>query len=251
MGPLRWRAVPFVLLLAAACGGAGARPDRVLSAAATASPEAPATVPPTTATTMAPTTTTTWPVLTSTTVRPSITTLGRSTTTRPPATATPASAGYAPPAPPPGVVADGYGGYGGVATTTADDATVALSLYPREQYFGEPVQVGVEVTTKEFVAVKIDMGNGATFDVTTARGGQCSAEPRTASGGAPYYVYPAPGQYRIRAIVTVIPCIPIPGPPGSPPGAPSPFERHIVEASIGVNERPDTPPRPIGPPPGP
>jgi hypothetical protein len=151
------------------------------------------------------------------------------------------------------VVVDGYGGYGGIATTTGEGATVALSLYPREQYFGERVQVGVEVTTKEFVTVKVDMGNGTVFDVVAVRGGQCSAEPRTASAGTPSYVYPAPGQYTIRAIVTVIPCIAIPGPPGSPPGAPSPFasDRYTVEASIGLNQRPDRPPRPVGPPPGP
>ena len=131
---------------------------------------------------------------------------------------------------------------------TTADATVALSLYPREQYFGEPVQVRVEVTTKEMASVKIDMGNGTVFD--GGGGGVCSVEPHSAHGGAPFYVYPAPGQYTIRAIVTVIPCIAIPGPPGSPAGAPSPFERRTVEASIGLNQRPDRPPPPVGPPPG-
>jgi hypothetical protein len=126
-----------------------------------------------------------------------------------------------------------------------------MTVYPREQYFGENIQVGLEITTTEFVSAQVDMGNGTVLDVLMVRGGNCTTEPRTASGAVQRFIYPAPGQYVIRAIVTVIPCIPIPGPPGSPPGAPSPFERHTVEASITVNQRPDVPPPPVGPPPGP
>jgi hypothetical protein len=243
MASLRRRALPLVLLVAAGCGGPG--PERVLSAAGTASPEPPTT----TTSTLAPITTTT-PAVTPTTLRRTTTTTtpARPATTRVPVTPAPPIAGYSPPPPPPGVVADGYGGYGGIATTSAEGAVVDLSLYPREQYFGEPVQVRVEVTTKDVVSIRIDMGNGT--EVDGGGGGVCSTEPHTTGGGAPFYVYPAPGQYRIRAIVTVVPCFAIPGPPGSPPGAPSPFERHTVEASIGLNQRPDRPPRPVGPPPG-
>jgi len=149
------------------------------------------------------------------------------------------------------VVVDGYGGFGGAATTTSGDATVELSLYPREQYFGEYVQVRVAITTKGMASIRIDMGNGTAFDA--GDGGVCSTEPHTKYNGAPSYIYPVPGQYTIRAIVTLIPCIAIPGPPGSPPGAPSPFvsDRRTVELSIGLNQRPDRPPRPVGPPPGP
>jgi len=117
------------------------------------------------------------------------------------------------------VEADGHGGYGGVTTVTVPDATVELSLYPREQYFGENVQVRVEVTTKE-------------------RRRSTSTRPPANT---------------IRATVTIIPCISIPGPPGSPAGAPSPFasDRRTLDAvSIGLNQRPDRPPPPVGPPPG-
>ena len=125
-------------------------------------------------------------------------------------------------------------------------------MYPREQYFGEFVQVRVAVTTKEMWSLKIDMGNGVVFDGLA--GVTCSIEPKTRYNGAPpFYTYPAPGQYTIKATVTIIPCIAIPGPPGSPPGAPSPFatDRRTLEAvSMGVNQRADRPPPPVGPPPG-
>lgn len=239
--------VGAVLALLALTAGCGNRPSQQADPIAVAAGSALDPVVETTTTTTAappPSTTTT------TTARPATTT---TTTTKPATTRTtaaPAPARYAPPPPPPGVVADGVGGYGGVATTTDPDATVALSLYPREQYFGEMVQVHVSVTTKEFVSVKIDMGNGTVFDAVTPRGGQCTTEARDVSTSAPYYVYPAPGQYVIRAVVTVTPCIPIPGPPGSPPGAPSPTDHHSVVATIGLNQRADPPPRPVGPPPG-
>jgi hypothetical protein len=149
----------------------------------------------------------------------------------------------------------GVSGYGGEATVTAANATVVLRVYPREQYAGEMVQVGVEVTTTDAVrSVKIDMGNGTVYDALPVRGWTCSREPRMVSAGAPHHVYPAPGDYRIRAIVTIVPCnVPIPGPPELPPAAPSPFEKDVVvvEAGMAVEQRPDAPPRPVGPPPGP
>ena len=242
-----------MLVLAAGCSDptSGDGPDRVLSAAGTAVPEAPVTVPPpTTVTTTAPTTVTR-PAVTSTTVRRTATTAPRPATTRVPVTPAPPIAGYSRTPPPPGVVADGYGGYGGVTTKSFDEVTVELSVYPRESYFGEPVQVRVELTTTEMASVKIDMGNGTVFD-PAGDGGVCSIEPHKGYGGAPFYVYPEPGQYTIRAIVTMIPCIAIPGPPGSPPGAPSPFasDRYTVEVSMGFIQRPDRPPPPVGPPPG-
>jgi hypothetical protein len=245
MGLLR-RAVPLALLLATACASAGPARDPVLSAAGSATPEVASTVVTTiaTTTTVPPTSTTVRRTTTTTVARPA------PSATRPPATPTPPIPGYSPAPPPAGVVPDGYGGYGGLATTTADGATIELSVYPREQYFGEPVQVRVEVTTTEWVAVTIDMGNGTSFENAAARSGTCSGESGTAGGGAPFYVYPAPGQYRIRAIVTLMPCLLIPGPPGSPAGAPSPFDHHTVEAAITLTQRADRPPPPVGPPPG-
>lgn len=238
-----------IAALATAC--AGPAPDRVAVAAGSAAEEVP--VPTTTSTTVAPApTTTTKPAVTSTTARPTAVAAPRPATTRVPVTPAPPIAGYAPPPPPPGVEADGYGGYGGVATLTTPDAIVELSVYPREQYFGEFVQVKVAVTTREMWSLKVEMGNGVVFDGLA--GGTCSIEPRTMYGGAPpFYTYPAPGQYTIKATVTIIPCIAIPGPPGSPPGAPSPFpsDRRTLEGvSMGLNQRPDRPPPPVGPPPG-
>lgn len=116
MGRLRRSAAPVVLLLAVACTDPGPVPgsDRVLSAAGTASAEAPPPVPAPTSTTTA-VTVTAPPPTTKVGVAPS--TVRRTATTRAPATGTPPIAGYSPAPPPPGVDADGYGGYGGVTDT--------------------------------------------------------------------------------------------------------------------------------------
>lgn len=264
MGPLRRRAVPFVLLLAAACGTTGPAPDRVLSATGTASPEAPATVPTTTATTAA-APTTTKPVLTSTstTVRRAATTVARSAPTRAPAPSTPPIAGYSPAPPPPGVVADGYGGYGGVTDTTVGGSTVTLWVYPREQYLGETMQVAAEVTGKDAIrSLTIDFGNGYVLTSPRQYSWDCATEDRKA-GDSKWYVYPAPGQYRITATAVVVPCGIHPGPPAGtigPDGQPlstdpmplSPIGTpHTVSAGMDVLQRPDRHLPPVGPSPGP
>jgi hypothetical protein len=240
---LRRRAVPLLLLLAAACGNAAPDQERVLAAAGeTANVEAPATTtttPPTTSTTAAPVTTTT-------TSRPAPT----PTSAAPAVVRTTVAPRPAPAPPPPGVEPWGYGGLGGRTTASAGGTTAALQVYPRQQYAGEPVQVSVEVTTPSFVTAKVDRGNGVVHEATLTA--KCQPTPYVATGGPPpFYVYPAPGDYVIRLIVTVIPCMVIPGPPGSPYGAPDPVApRQTVEVSMAFHQRAEPPPRPVGPPPG-
>lgn len=243
----RLGAVLVLLALTAACGNRpGPAGDAVAVAAGSALDPLAETTTTTSTTAPPPPTTTT----TTTTARPA------TTTTRPaaapPRTTVARAPSYSPPPPPPGVVADGYGGYGGIATATGADGTVAVSLYPRQQYFGEPVQIHVVVTTTEYVGtVQVDMGNGTVFDLVMGpQAGNCTRSPREVNGGTPSYAYPAAGPYVLKATVTIIPCIPIAGPPELPPGAPSPFERHTVVATIGLDQRADRPPPPVGPPPG-
>ena len=242
MGPRLRYAVVLVLLLAAACGDGSPHPERILTAAG--EPVTAEAVVTTTTTTSAPatTTSTTRPPAPTTTAAPVV----RTTAPRP----APAPAPVAAPPPAAGVEPWGYGGYGGRTSATAHGATAALQVYPRRQYFGEPVQVSVEVTSPSFITAKADMGNGTVREVLLVAKCSTATAPHTATGGAGFYVYPAPGQYVIRLLVTVIPCIAIPGPPGSPPGAPDPFERHTFEVAMAFEQRADRPPPPVGPPPG-
>ena len=246
----------LLLALGAGCGGQGAGTDDAVAVAAGSAVDPvplPTTSVPVAATAPSPAPSPPTPPAPPTTRRPATTTTAapRVTTAGP----RPAQSGrpYAPPPPEPGVAPWGVSGYGGEATVTAHDTTVVLRVYPREQYAGEMFQIGVEVTTTEAVrSVKVDMGNGTVVDLA-ARGWTCSREPRRVSAGAPHYRYPTPGDYRIRALVTVVPCnVPIAGPPELPPAAPSPFEKDVVvvEAGMAVEQRPDRPPPPVGPPPG-
>jgi hypothetical protein len=265
MRPLRRCAVLLVLLLAAACGDAGPSPDRVLSAAGAASEEAPPEVPAPSSTT---TSTAAAAVVTTTTKRPAPvttsppTTVARTRTTRPPATPTPPIDGYSPAPPPPGVEADGYGGYGGVTHASNGGVELELMVYPREQYLGEMVQVGAQVSKPDSVAitsVKIDFGNGHLVTGSPGLGWYCGPSTYHAGASTGGYVYPAPGTYTITATVTFVACMGMPGmwigphmpPPAGLQGPWFPEPHQAVSASMGMLQRPDRHPPPVGPPPGP
>lgn len=101
---------------------------------------------------------------------------------------------------------------------------MTLQVYPREQYLGETVQVWVRVVgTAAVSAIDIDFGNGHVVAGTQLKSWNCSAQSKEA-GASAWYVYPAPGQYRITARVAVVPCEILPGPPGgwlNPDGTPA------------------------------
>lgn len=266
MGRLRLSAAPVVLLLAVACTDPGPVPgsDRVLSAAGTASAEAPPPLPPPTSSTtaVAVAVTVAAPPTTKVAVAPS-TTVRRTATTRAPATATPPIEGYSPAPPPPGVDADGYGGYGGVTDTTVGGSTVTLWVYPREQYLGETMQVAAQVSGKDAIrSLTIDFGNGYVHTSPKQYSWDCATEARNA-GDSKWYVYPAPGQFRITATAVVVPCEIYPGPPAGTIGpdglplstAPMPLSPvgvpQTVSAGMDVLQRPDRHLPPVGPSPGP
>jgi hypothetical protein len=249
---LRRYPVVIFLLVAAACGGtAGPEANQVLSVAGSASTE-PATTA-TTATTLAPATTTTTqrpaPATTATTAR-------RTQTSKVPPTPAPPVAGYSPAPPPPGVEPDGYGGYGGVTTVSADGISVELHVYAREQYFGQTTQVWVAVAHPlgvAITAITIDFGNGHVVNTTPLPRWNCGS-PYDAPASADY-IYPAPGRFRVTATASALPCMAHPeisagwGPAGAGLGInPTPQK---VSAGIDVLQRGDRPPPPVGPPPGP
>ena len=255
-------AMAVVVLAATACGGdaAAPAPERVLTAAGAASEEAPApTTTPSPPTTVAPpTTSTTKRPAPATTVKPA------TATTRVPVTPAPPIAGYSPAPPPPGVQADGYGGYGGVTTVSKGGVAVTLSVYPREQYFGEVVQVGASAGHPAEVAITaltIDFGNGHIIAGPQTQAWGCGTAKDANEGR--WYTYPAAGLYRISVTVTFVPCTVLPGPPGGwvlPDGQPAvgmplPWiasgPPDTVTAGMDMLQRPDRPPRPVGPPPGP
>jgi len=256
-----------LLLLAAACNDPIPGATKKLTAAEAAPPEEAVAAVTTPSTTTSTSTSTTAVPRTTTTLRAApapteVPTTMRSTPPgRVPVTPAPPIAGYSPAPPPPGVDADGYGGYGGVTSASAGGVEVELSVYPREQYFGENVQVGVRVSHPEHMAItsiKVDYGNGHVVTSPPANSWYCNtAQP--AGFGSSSYVYPAHGTFRITATATYVPCMGIPGayvlPHVPPPGGslePRFREPHqAVSAGMDLLQRPDRPPRPVGPPPGP
>ena len=249
--------VPAAAVLAACGGSAGPGVERTLTAAGSGGE---AVSPETTSTPVLPTMA---PVVSTTVqVRPRPTTAPapRATVAAGPATATE----YAPPPPPAGVQPDGYGGYGGVSTATAEGTTVTLRVYPREQYMGERVQVGLEVAGATAVrAIRLDLGDGTVVDSPQTHTWSCPTASRRVGDGVPAHVYGAPGVYRVTVTVTAVPCQILPGPPGGwtgpdgqpAVGMPTPWvaagPEQVLSVSIPVHQRPDRPPPPVGPPPGP
>lgn len=233
-------AFALVLVLAAACAGPGQGDDRVAVAAGSAAQEVPA---PTSTSQPAPAPTT------STTQRPAPTTTSTTRAPAPPTTARPAPAPTRPRGPyPPGVSGTTLS-----ATTTAGDTTLTMKLFPADQYFGENIQVRMELATRDAVrSVKVDFGNGTVVDATPPAF-TCPGAVRALNPGAPTYTYPAPGRYVVRAIVTSAPCVPFPAtpPPGFPSEVPDPLHPdRVVEVAITFDQAPDRPPPPVGPPPG-
>jgi hypothetical protein len=121
--------------------------------------------------------------------------------------------------------------------------------------------VWAKVSHPENVAVtslKVDYGNGQVLTSSVANSWYCNTAQDAAAGNSGY-VYPAPGSFRITATVTFVTCMGIPGayigpPLPSPAGLVGPWfpEPHqSVSAGMPYLQRPDRPPRPVGPSPGP
>lgn len=199
-----------------------------------------------------------------TTVAVATTVKSHPSTGRPAARSAPRSKGYSPAPPQAGVTPDGYGGYGGTATVSGAGGAVTLRVYPREQYVGERFQVGVVVAGSTAVrSIRIDLGDGTVEQSTPLRSWECPTAARETHGSAGPHMYANPGTYRITATVTVVPCAISEGPPGGwtlPDGRPAvdmpvPWRPtgpdQALSVSMDVLQRGDSPPRPVGPPPGP
>ncbi|MFN2606672.1 MAG: PKD domain-containing protein [Acidimicrobiales bacterium] len=158
---------------------------------------------------------------------------------------------------------DGYGGLGTTTSVTSGATTVALSVYPAENYFGEPVQVRATVTSSlAITAVRFDLGDGTTYGGPPLPSWNCPDGVRDAGDGAPSHTYAAAGRYDIRMTVTVVPCQNEPSPRGgwlNPDGTPavgmpSPWRptgpSQVVTVAASYVQGADPPPRPVGPPPG-
>jgi hypothetical protein len=212
--------VVVLLALTAACSQGAQDPSGTVVAAGASiepAPEPTTTVPPTTvprttlpapATTLSPPTTARRPIPPATTA----TTAPRPTTT---------STTIHPP----------------TATVSALGATVTLSAQPRDLVPG--FKLSVDITTaplQHIEGIKYDYGDGDVWELRPPDPGLCSRQPRVVSHSAPK-TWMAPGTYRVRVTVTIVPCWPAVGPPGSPDGAPLPdAERHPVEVSVTVTQ---------------
>jgi hypothetical protein len=256
----RWVLVMPILLLAGACGDPIPGAQETLAAAEVTGPEA-ALEPSTTSTAAPPQPTTPTTHVTTTTQRlppaTTATTARRTQTSKVPVGPIPTIAGYAPAPPPPGVEPDGYGGFGGVTSTSAGGITVELSVYAREQYFGSVTQVHVAVAHPldwAITAITVDYGNGHVVNTTPLPRWYCGS-PHDAPASAAYS-YPTAGRFRVTATATAQPCMEVVGGPGGwvvigegPPGVPR--RAQTVSAGMDVLQRPDRPPLPVGPAPGP
>ena len=212
-----------LLALTAACGQQPATEDAGTAVAAGASVEA-EPAPTTTVTTAPPTTmpapaTTAAPPTTARRPGPPLPSTTPTTAPRPTTTSTTIH----PPA----------------ATVKAHGATMTLKATPRPEIPGFRFTVELTTADLQYVeSVKYDFGDGPTYGfIPDDPGPICSRQPRVVSDYI-HHTWPAAGTYRARAIVTVIPCLPAVGPPGSPPGVPNPdMPRQIIEVSMVVTQQ--------------
>jgi hypothetical protein len=123
------------------------------------------------------------------------------------------------------------------ATGSGLGATVTLTAKPRDLIPG--FKLSVDITTaplQHIERIKYDYGDGDIWELRPPDPGLCSRQPRVMSDWA-HKTWMAPGTYRVRVTVTIVPCWPAVGPPGSPDGAPLPeAERHPVEVSLTVTQ---------------
>lgn len=151
------------------------------------------------------------------------------------ATATPAPA-------PPAAVVDARPA--GTATASGAGTTVTLRVLPTEQYRGELFHATVEVTGPTAIrSVKLDLGNGAIVDAEPTPAWGCPSGSRQVMAGPPAHSYAAPGRYTVTALVTVVPCVFVPGQTGAVMPWVSSGPEKVVQARMDLTQRADLPPR--------
>lgn len=161
----------------------------------------------------------------------------------PAAAAPPTTKVAATPAPPPPAAVVGARP-AGTATATAAGTTVTLRIAPTEQFRGELFHPSVDITGATAVrSVKLDLGNGIIVDSEPAPAWGCPNGPRQVMAGPPAHSYTAAGRYTVTALVTVVPCVFVPGQTGAVvmPWVASGPEK-VVQVRMDLTQRADPPP---------
>lgn len=221
--PRRLGALLVTAVLATACSGPGGDGDRTVVAAGAAATEE--SVPTTTAPTTVPAPSTTSPP-SPTTTRPAV------TTTRPTIPPLPTTTINTTPAPPGTVSPSGPRTETG--TTTSGSTTVSVTVGPLDQGPGQPVTVGVTLTTAEFPAsVTLYLGDGTVEPLGPLLGAECPPATSAVPLRAQHHTYAAPGRYVIRAVASLLPC-----PPGGLHRLPDILAPpRTVEAAVNYQQR--------------
>ncbi|MDQ2825629.1 MAG: hypothetical protein M3Y04_01470, partial [Actinomycetota bacterium] len=129
------------------------------------------------------------------------------------------------------------------ATATGAGTTVILRVLPAEQFRGELFHTTVEVTGPTAIrSVKLNLGNGTVVasDPTPAWG--CPTDSHQVIVGPPAHAYAAPGRYSVTAVVTVVPCVFVPGQTGAVMAWVASGPEKVVQVRMDLTQRPDLPP---------
>ncbi|MDQ6726987.1 MAG: hypothetical protein M3066_12595, partial [Actinomycetota bacterium] len=150
-------------------------------------------------------------------------------TTRPAATPAPA---------PPAAVVNARPA--GTAAATRAGTTVTLRVLPAEQYRGELFHATVEVTGPTAIrSVKLDLGNGTIIDADPNPAWGCPNGSRQVLAGLPAHSYATPGRYAVTALVTVVPCVFVPGQAGVVMPWVASGPETVVQVRMDLTQRPD------------
>jgi hypothetical protein len=159
-----------------------------------------------------------------------------------PVTAPPtAGAAGSPAPPPPAAVVNARPA--AVSNASGAGTAVTLRVAPAEQYRGEPFLTTVDVSGPTAIrSVHLDLGNGATVAAEATPAWGCPSGPRQVMAVPPAHSYPASGRYTVTAVVTVVPCVYVPGQSGEvmPWVASGPGK--VIQVRVDVTQRADLPP---------
>jgi len=121
--------------------------------------------------------------------------------------------------------------------------TVTLRVAPAEQYRGEPFHPTVEVVGPTAIrSVQLDLGNGTTVDAEQTPAWGCPTGSRPVAIGPPTLPYPTPGRYTLTALVTVVPCVFVPGQTGAVMPWVASGPEKVVQVRVDLTQRADPPP---------
>lgn len=133
----------------------------------------------------------------------------------------------------------------GMVTTTAGGTTVTLRITPEEQYAGERFETAVEVSGPTAIrSVRLDLGDGVLMAADPAPAWACPSGSREVLAALLPVGYPVPGRYTVTAMVTVVPCVFLPGPRDAPMPWVASGPEQVLQARVDVHHRPGPSPQP-------